>query len=158
MSTKMNTIAKRKIEQIISSEVEEKVGVYKKKRDAELKELIEKYEKNPSEEAKSINEKIKQSEKETERLRKELASVGFEVNYRNELSLRSKTQYDDNYRNSWQEYFVKELTEHSKQTMETVKKLQTLSRSYALKLWAGEASEEVDVLKGFEDELSKLLT
>ena len=42
--------------------------------------------------------------------------------------------------------------------METVNKLETLGRQYGLKIWAGEASEEVDVFTAFEKELSKLLT
>jgi hypothetical protein len=72
--------------------------------------------------------------------------------------LRSKTHWDDKYRNSWQVYFVPELTAHSKKTAEMVGKLEALGRQYDLKIWAGEASAETDLLGAFEQELTKLQT
>jgi hypothetical protein len=152
----MNTVAKNKVEKIVNHEIEQRIAAYKKRRADALNALIEHYEKTPSNEARIIQGKLKQNEEEKERLEAELAAVGYETNYRGELKLRSHTHWDDNYRTSWKEYFVSELTAHSKDTAEMVRKLELLGRQYALKIWAGEASAELDLLGAFEQELSKL--
>ena len=154
----MNTVAKSKIEKIINHEIEKNIDAYKKRRVKELDALIQQYENQPSKEALAIQAKLKQNEEEEKRLEKELEAVGFELNYRGELTLRDETHWDDKYRHSWKEYFVPELTAHSKATAETVGKLEALGRQYALKIWAGEASAEVDLLQVFEQELAKLQT
>ena len=154
----MNTVAKRKVEEIINREITQAVEAYKKRRAKELDALIEQYENQPSKDALTIQAKLKENEEEEKRLEKELEAVGFEINYRGELTLRDQTHWDDKYRHSWKEYFVPELTAHSKATAETVGKLEALGRQYALKIWAGEASAEVDVLHVFEQELAKLQT
>jgi hypothetical protein len=154
----MNTVAKRKVEEIINREITQAVEAYKKRRAKELDALIEQYENQPSKDALTIQAKLKENEEEEKRLEKELEAVGFEINYRGELTLRDQTHWDDKYRHSWKEYFVPELTAHSKATAETIGKLETLGRQYALKIWAGEASAEVDVLHVFEQELAKLQT
>jgi hypothetical protein len=155
----MNTIAKRKVEQIITSDIQQKTEVYKKKRKDELECLIERYEKQPSKEALAIQEKIKKNKNELERLEKELEAVGFQTSYGDNLALRSTTHYENGYGygKSWKEYFIPELTQHSKETAETVKKFEALGRKYALKIWAGEASEEESLFEMFENELKGLL-
>ena len=87
-----------------------------------------------------------------------MQAVGFNVSYNDKLELRSKTHWDDRYRNSWREYFLPELTAHSKETAEAVNRLEALDRKYALKIWAGEASEEVTLFETFAAELRQLLT
>jgi hypothetical protein len=152
----MNTVAKSKIEKIINHEIGQKIEAYKKRRKDELDSLIEQYENKPSKEALAIMDKLNQNREEKEQLEKELAAVGFERKYNGELALRSAWRWDDKYRNSWTEYFVPELTAHSKATAETIGKLEALGRQYALKIWAGEASAEVDLLHVFEQELANL--
>ena len=154
----MNTVAKSKIEKIIDHEIEQSITAYKKRRKTELDALVEQYENKPPKEALAILAKLKQNKEAEKRLEAELEVVGFERTYRGELTLRSKTHWDDKYRNSWQVYFVPELTAHSKKTAEMVGKLEALGRQYALKIWAGEVSAEVDLLGAFEQELAKLQT
>jgi hypothetical protein len=154
----MNTVAKRKIEQIVNYEIEQKTEAYKKRRKGELDALIERYENQPPKDVLAIQAKLNENKKAKERLEKELEAVGFELNYRDELTLRDKTHWDDKYRNSWKEYFVPDLTAHSKTTAETVGRVEALGRQYVLKIWAGEASAEVDLLQVFEQELAKLQT
>lgn len=152
----MNTVAKNKVEKIINHEISQRIETYKKRRKDELNALVEQYEETPSKDALAIQDKLKQNREEKERLEAELAAVGYEMNHRGALTLRSRTHWEDNYRTSWQEYFISALTAHSKDTAETVAKLELLGRQYALKIWAGEASAELDLLGAFEQELAKL--
>jgi hypothetical protein len=100
----MNTVAKRKVEEIINREITQAVEAYKKRRAKELDALIEQYENQPSKDALTIQAKLKENEEEEKRLEKELEAVGFEINYRGELTLRDQTHWDDKYRHSWKEY------------------------------------------------------
>jgi hypothetical protein len=154
----MNTVAKNKIEKIINHEIEQKIVAYKKRRTNELNALVEQYEKQPSKEALEIQTKLQQNEEEKEQLEQQLKAVGFDLQYNNQLTLRSEIQCDDEYHHYWKAYFVPELTAYGKTTVETVAKLEAMARQYTLKIWAGEASAEVDLLAAFEKELAKLQT
>jgi len=154
----MNTVAKQKIEKIINHDIEQKIALYKKRRAEELVALVEQYESKPSPDVLAIQAKLKENEEAKKRLETELEAIGFELDYRDVLTLRSKRHWDTASGNSWTEYFVPELTAYSKATAEMVSKMEVLGRQYVLKIWAGEASTEVDMLKGFEQELATLQT
>jgi hypothetical protein len=154
----MNTVAKRKVEQIISEEINLKIEKFKGHRREEHQSLVKKYEDEPSQEALEIQKEIDSAEKNIKRLEKKLESTGYERSHYGSKKLRlvSKTHYGRTYKDSWQEYYAHELSEHSKETAETVAKLEMLARNYVLKIWAGEASQEANFLEAFEKELSAL--
>ena len=154
----MNTVAKRKVEQIISEEINLKIEKLKDCRREEHQSMVKKYEDEPSQEALRIKTEIEDAEKNIERLQEELKGTGYERSHygSKELRLVSITHHGRSYKDSWQEYYVPELTAHSKETAETVAKLETLARNYVLKIWAGEASQEANFLEAFEKELNAL--
>ena len=153
----MNTVAKSKVEKIINEEIQNQVDAYKDVRDRELNKLIEQFEKKPSEEALKIQKQLKSIDEQKEKLKEALRKTGFEEKYDGTLKLDYEWHYEGNTR-SWRVYVEPTLTEHSKQTAEKVKKLKELGRSYGLKIWAGEASEEATIFDSFKADLEKSLT
>ena len=153
----MNTVEKRKIENVITKEISERISEYEQKRSDDFDELVAKYEAEPPEHAVKLSEEIAAKEQEVKELKRRLNEAGFKLDCDKQLTLKEQFHYGYGSTPSYTEYFAEELTAHSKATAVTVQKMERLARNYTLKIYGG-GEEMQTLLDSFAAEVDAIMS
>lgn len=154
----MNTIEKRKIENVINEDIKQKKDEYQNARREEYNALKEKFEKQPPAEVLKILRKAQDAQKICKQAEKEAEALGWNIqeydNY-NDAKMKSSYNWKPNGQSDYT-YHAKELTSHDAETQKTISALERIGRAYTLKIYSG--SDEMEkILKSFEAEITKIL-
>lgn len=127
---KLNMEEKRKLEKLLIADIDSATERYDAVTKEEREALVERLEQKPLAEAKALYERRNLAVKERESLEKKLNALGYDVDYRGELSLNTSGT------------MVKELAEFDDRADEMRHALATLKRSYVIKLFADHADTQ----------------
>ena len=150
----MNTIEKRKTENVIREEVQERKNNYTDRREREFDAIKDKLTKKPPEHIQKIAKSLRELKSEREELEAEAEERGWGFNEHDDYEPDMESSYD--YKTNEHLYHCKELDEHKAETYNTVKALEALVRRSTLRIYTG--SEEMEkLMKEFTAEMDNVI-
>jgi hypothetical protein len=141
---KLNMEEKRKLEKLLITDIDSATARYDAVTKEEREALVERLQRTPLAEAKALYERRNLAVKQREELEEKLDALGYDVNYRGELTLNTSGAT------------VKQLAEFDDRADEMRRSLATLKRNYVIKLFADHADTQ-SLFGSLAKELERLI-
>jgi hypothetical protein len=141
---KLNMEEKRKLEKLLIADIDSAAARYDAITKEEREALIERLQRTPLAEAKALYDRRNLAVKQREELEQKLDALGYDVNYRGELTLNTSGAT------------VKPLAEFDDRADAMRRSLATLKRSYVIKLFADHADTQ-SLFGSLAKDLEKLI-
>jgi hypothetical protein len=127
---KLNMEEKRKLEKLLIADIDSATARYDAVTKEEREDLIERLQRTPLTEANALYERRNLAVKQREELERKLRALGYDVNYRGELTVNTSGST------------IKQLAEFDDRAEEMRRSLTTLKRNYVIKLFADHADTQ----------------